>query len=110
MILLLVALLGLLSMVPATVDRVIVPPGSLADYDYSLIIENHTVLAVLANGTVIHDGKDPCSSMTSYTIGKEYLEADCPSPIKFLDANGLCDVTKAQGTKHPCQAFCQVRK
>ncbi|KAK8111310.1 uncharacterized protein PG998_007767 [Apiospora kogelbergensis] len=104
-----VALLGLLSMVSATVDRITVDPSSLADYDYSLRIENHTVSAVLANGTVIHDGSDPCTSSTTFTVGKDYLEADCPAPIKFMNADGLCDVTKAQDTTHPCQAFCQVR-
>ncbi|KAK8034499.1 hypothetical protein PG993_009494 [Apiospora rasikravindrae] len=108
MILVLV-LLGLLSMVSAAVDRLLVQPDSLADYEYSVKVENNTVSAVLANGTVIHDNRDPCTNRYDYEIGKEYLEADCPARIKFMNSNGFCDVNQGFGTTHPCIAFCQVR-
>ncbi|KAK8030901.1 hypothetical protein PG990_000635 [Apiospora arundinis] len=108
MLLLLIALLGLPSMVSATVDHLIVHPDSLANYEYTLKFENHTVSAVLANGTVIHDGQDPCTSRTSYKIGQEYHEADCPAPNKFVNSDGFCDVSRALVNGHPCEAFCQV--
>lgn len=79
--LLIVALLGLLSMFSAAADRLIVSPDRLADYDYYLKVENHTVTAVLANGTVIHDGRDPCTSRTNYVVGR-VPRSGLPSPCK----------------------------
>lgn len=108
--LLVVTLLGLLSMVSAAVNRLIVHPDNLANYDYSLKVENNTVTAVLANGTVIHDNADPCTSRTNYNIGEEYLEKDCPAPVKYMNTDGLCDVRKSVGSTHKCISFCQVRR
>ncbi|KAK7966623.1 uncharacterized protein PG986_000900 [Apiospora aurea] len=107
---LVVALLGLLSMVSAAANHLLVHPDSLVDHEYSLKVENDTASAALANGTVIHDNRDPCTNRTDYEIGKEYLEADCPAPIKYMNTDGLCDVTQAAGrSTHPCVSFCQVR-
>ncbi|KAK8038052.1 hypothetical protein PG994_014819 [Apiospora phragmitis] len=108
---LIIALLGLLlSMVSAADDRLIVYPDCLADYEYFLKVENHTISAVLANGTVIHDNADPCTSRTNYKMYHEYLEADCKAPVDYMESiPGFCDVTKGVDTIQPCVSFCQVR-